>query len=139
MLAELRDDNKQLTGFMRETHALCDEHGDVASVSLLENWIDETEERTWFLFEAIRPGEPIRYIPPPSEGVHHNDADYVTPLVCWPSFATTTSSSRALCARRTRSVTSMETWPASVCLRTGSTRRRSAPGFSSRPAARASR
>jgi starvation-inducible DNA-binding protein len=54
MLAELRDDNKQLTAYMRETHALCDEHGDVASASLLENWIDEAERRTWFLFEASR-------------------------------------------------------------------------------------
>jgi starvation-inducible DNA-binding protein len=56
MLAELRDDNKQLTGYMRETHALCDEQGDVASASLLENWIDEAERRTWFLFEATRRG-----------------------------------------------------------------------------------
>ena len=54
MLAELRDDNKQLTTFMRETHTLCDEHEDVASASLLENWIDEAERRTWFLFEATR-------------------------------------------------------------------------------------
>ncbi len=54
MLAELRDDNKQLTAHMRETHDLCDEHGDVATTSLLENWIDETERRTWFLFEASR-------------------------------------------------------------------------------------
>ena len=54
MLAELRDDNKQLTAHMRETHDLCDEHGDVATTSLLENWIDETERRTWFLFEACR-------------------------------------------------------------------------------------
>ena len=54
MLAELRDDNKQLTANMRETHDLCDEHGDVATTSLLENWIDETERRTWFLFEATR-------------------------------------------------------------------------------------
>jgi starvation-inducible DNA-binding protein len=52
MLAELRDDNKQLTAAMRETHTLCDEHEDVASASLLENWIDEAERRTWFLFEA---------------------------------------------------------------------------------------
>jgi starvation-inducible DNA-binding protein len=43
MLAELRDDNRQLTAYMRETHALCDEHNDVATASLLENWIDETE------------------------------------------------------------------------------------------------
>jgi starvation-inducible DNA-binding protein len=54
MLAELRDDNKQLTAAMRETHTLCDEHEDVASASLLENWIDEAERRTWFLFEATR-------------------------------------------------------------------------------------
>jgi starvation-inducible DNA-binding protein len=54
MLAELRDDNKQLTAAMRETHDLTDEHGDVATTSLLENWIDETERRTWFLFEATR-------------------------------------------------------------------------------------
>jgi starvation-inducible DNA-binding protein len=54
MLAELRDDNKQLVARMRETHNLCDEHGDVASASLLENWIDEAERRNWFLFEATR-------------------------------------------------------------------------------------
>ena len=54
MLAELRDDNERLTAFMRETHELCDEHKDVATASLLENWIDETERRTWFLYEAGR-------------------------------------------------------------------------------------
>jgi starvation-inducible DNA-binding protein len=54
MLAELRDDNLQLAAFMRETHAACDQHGDVATASLLENWIDETERRVWFLFEAGR-------------------------------------------------------------------------------------
>ena len=54
MLAELRDDNKQLTGAMREVHDLCDDKGDVATASLLENWIDETERRTWFLFETAR-------------------------------------------------------------------------------------
>jgi|SRR5580704_5854348 starvation-inducible DNA-binding protein len=54
MLAELRDDNSRLASAMRETHALCDEHNDVASASLLENWIDETERRVWFLFEAGR-------------------------------------------------------------------------------------
>jgi starvation-inducible DNA-binding protein len=54
MLAELREDNVQLAARMRETHALCDEHGDVASASLLEPWIDEAEGRTWFLFEASR-------------------------------------------------------------------------------------
>jgi starvation-inducible DNA-binding protein len=57
MLAELREDNKQLVSHMRETHALCDEHDDVASASLLENWTDEAERRTWFLFEASRQGE----------------------------------------------------------------------------------
>lgn len=57
MLAELRDDNKQLVANMRETHSLCDEHGDVASASLLENWIDEAERRVWFLFESSRHGE----------------------------------------------------------------------------------
>jgi starvation-inducible DNA-binding protein len=55
MLAELREDNKQLIAFMRETHDLCDEGNDVASASLLENWIDEAEKRVWFLFEAGRP------------------------------------------------------------------------------------
>ena len=54
MLAELREDNLRLVGYMRETHELCDEHGDVASASLLENWIDEGERRAWFLFEATR-------------------------------------------------------------------------------------
>ena len=57
MLAELCDDSKQLAAHMRETHSLCDEHGDVASASLLENWIDEAERRTWFLYEASRAGE----------------------------------------------------------------------------------
>ena len=57
MLAELRDDNKQLAANMREAHSLCDEHGDVASASLLETWIDEAERRTWFLFETSRQGE----------------------------------------------------------------------------------
>src|SRR5215469_8403724 len=56
MLAELRDDNRQLVASMRETHDVCDEHGDVATTSLLENWIDEAERRTWFLFEATRAG-----------------------------------------------------------------------------------
>jgi len=57
MLAELRDDNKELAANLRETHGLCDEEGDVATASLLENWIDEAERRTWFLFEASRRGE----------------------------------------------------------------------------------
>ena len=54
MLAELRDDNQQLTRHMRTLHELCDEHGDIATASLLENWIDESEQRTWFLFETGR-------------------------------------------------------------------------------------
>ena len=54
MLAELRDDNTQLAARMRATHTVCDEHGDVASASLLEMWIDEAEGRVWFLFEAGR-------------------------------------------------------------------------------------
>jgi len=57
MLAELREDNLQLVSHMRETHDLCDEHRDVATASLLENWIDEAEGRVWFLYEASRRGE----------------------------------------------------------------------------------
>ena len=54
MLAELREDNKELLKHMRTLHGLCDEHGDIATASLIENWIDETEQRTWFLFETGR-------------------------------------------------------------------------------------
>jgi starvation-inducible DNA-binding protein len=54
MIIELRDDNAMLTRNMREVHSLCDEGGDVATASLLENWIDETEKRIWFLFECSR-------------------------------------------------------------------------------------
>jgi starvation-inducible DNA-binding protein len=53
MLAELSDDNLQLTKFLRATHAICDQHNDVATASLIENWIDETERRTWFLSETV--------------------------------------------------------------------------------------
>ncbi|QIF81907.1 Dps family protein [Brevundimonas sp. 'scallop'] len=56
MLAELRDDNGELISRMREVHDLCDEHNDVATASLLENWIDESEKRVWFLFESGRRG-----------------------------------------------------------------------------------
>src|SRR3954464_13428139 len=56
MLAELRSDNQQLTREMRRVHELCDEYGDVATASLLENWIDETERRIWFLYETGRDG-----------------------------------------------------------------------------------
>ena len=54
MLAELRDDNRQLASLLRQTHALCEEHDDIATASLIEVWLDETERRTWFLFEAGR-------------------------------------------------------------------------------------
>jgi starvation-inducible DNA-binding protein len=57
MLAELREDNKTLAARMREAHNVCDEHRDVATASLIEVWIDETERRTWFLFEATRHGD----------------------------------------------------------------------------------
>ena len=61
MLVELLNDNQQLASYLRETHGLCDEYGDVASASLLENWIDEAEQRVWYLFEAssVHPG-PVR-------------------------------------------------------------------------------
>ena len=54
MLAELREDNQVLAARLREAHDLCDEHRDVATASLIEVWIDETERRTWFLFESNR-------------------------------------------------------------------------------------
>jgi starvation-inducible DNA-binding protein len=54
MLAELADDNKTLTARLREAHNVCEEHRDVATTSLIEVWIDETERRAWFLFEATR-------------------------------------------------------------------------------------
>ncbi|MFO1104795.1 MAG: DNA starvation/stationary phase protection protein [Amaricoccus sp.] len=54
MLAELREDNLALVAGLREAHDVCDEAGDVATTSLLEVWIDETERRVWFLFEATR-------------------------------------------------------------------------------------
>ena len=54
MLAELADDNKTMTARLREAHNVCDEHRDIATASLIEVWIDETERRTWFLFEATR-------------------------------------------------------------------------------------
>ena len=54
MLAELRDDNRQLAGHLREAHGLCNELRDIASASLIEGWIDQTEQRCWFLFEATR-------------------------------------------------------------------------------------
>jgi starvation-inducible DNA-binding protein len=57
MLAELCEDNKDLATRFREAHDLCNEHRDIATASLIEVWIDETERRTWFLFEASRKSE----------------------------------------------------------------------------------
>ena len=57
MLAELCGDKKDLATRLREAHDLCNEHRDIASASLIEIWIDETERRTWFLFEASRPAD----------------------------------------------------------------------------------
>ena len=54
MLMELCADNQQLTRFLRSAHQVCDEHNDVATTSLIEVWIDETERRTWFLAETTR-------------------------------------------------------------------------------------
>ena len=54
MLAEVREDNKELTARLREAHNVCEEHRDIATASLIEVWIDETERRTWFLYEAAR-------------------------------------------------------------------------------------
>lgn len=54
MLKELMNDNKAVAKAMREAHEICDKHGDIATASLLENYVDETERRTWFLFEASR-------------------------------------------------------------------------------------
>lgn len=54
MLRELMQDNKHVAGAMRKAHDVCDDAGDVASASILEIFIDETERRTWFLFEATR-------------------------------------------------------------------------------------
>jgi starvation-inducible DNA-binding protein len=58
MLAELRDDNKDLVARMRSVHDVAEEHNDVATTSLLEVWIDETERRLWFLFESSRNADP---------------------------------------------------------------------------------
>lgn len=54
MLAELADDNRRLTGFLRSAHGVCESYNDVASTSLIEVWIDESERRAWFLYEATR-------------------------------------------------------------------------------------
>ena len=57
MLAELREDNQTLAARLREAHEVCEEHNDIATASLIEVWIDETERRPWFLFEATRRGD----------------------------------------------------------------------------------
>jgi starvation-inducible DNA-binding protein len=57
MLAELREDNKTLAAHLREAHNVCEEHRDLATASLIEVWIDETERRTWFLYESARRGD----------------------------------------------------------------------------------
>ena len=54
MLSELREDNLHLISILREVHEVCDEHNDVATASLIENWIDQSERRVWFLFETNR-------------------------------------------------------------------------------------
>jgi len=54
MLGDLRTDNRELTRFLRLTHEVCEKYNDVATASLIENWIDETERRTWFLSEITR-------------------------------------------------------------------------------------
>jgi starvation-inducible DNA-binding protein len=56
MLAELSRDNQMLTQSLRAAHEVCDEHDDVATTSMIENWIDQTERRTWFLSEIVGPG-----------------------------------------------------------------------------------
>lgn len=53
MLVELRDDSRQLTRALRSAHELCERRDDVATASLIENWIDKTERRTWFLSEIV--------------------------------------------------------------------------------------
>ena len=53
MLTDLCTDNRKLIEFLRTTHDVCDEHNDVATASLIENWIDESERRRWFLAETV--------------------------------------------------------------------------------------
>ena len=53
MIRELHADNQHLTAFLRAAHEVCEKHSDVATASLIENWIDETERRTWFLAEIV--------------------------------------------------------------------------------------
>jgi starvation-inducible DNA-binding protein len=53
MLREVHSDNRDLTRYLRATHEVCEKHNDVATASLIENWIDQTERRTWFLWEIV--------------------------------------------------------------------------------------
>jgi starvation-inducible DNA-binding protein len=57
MLAELREDNQTFAARLRKVHEVVEEHRDIATASLIENWIDESERRTWFLFESSRRGD----------------------------------------------------------------------------------
>jgi starvation-inducible DNA-binding protein len=57
MLAELLEDNQALAARLREAHNVCEEHREIATASLIEVWVDETERRTWFLFESSRRGD----------------------------------------------------------------------------------
>ncbi len=52
MLTELREDNERFTAFLRQAHAVCDTYGDIATASMIENWVDQTERRSWFLRET---------------------------------------------------------------------------------------
>jgi starvation-inducible DNA-binding protein len=61
MLEELMEDNKTLVARLREAHNVCEDGRDVATASLIEVWIDETERRTWFLFEASRRADSTRH------------------------------------------------------------------------------
>jgi starvation-inducible DNA-binding protein len=58
MLSELLEDNKAMAEALRDAHKVCDDNEDIATASLLENFLDETEKRTWFLFEAARGAGP---------------------------------------------------------------------------------
>jgi starvation-inducible DNA-binding protein len=62
MLAELRADNQALAASLRQAHDMCDAHRDIATASLIETWIDETEQRTWFLFESSRADPPTAVV-----------------------------------------------------------------------------
>jgi starvation-inducible DNA-binding protein len=70
MLAELRDDNQRLAGMMLEVHGLCEDENDVATASLLEVWIDETQRRVWFLFEAGRTSQQADAPSPKAQKAH---------------------------------------------------------------------